>query len=199
MAQERSQITQSVAFETARTLTSNTEQKATMREWRTTGAHDFKQKRADTILQSVAEMAGLPPADAIKRVQGQQKKETPVQTPKIAIGAARLNRNSSISSGSGAGAAASSNISRVPKFTPGKHLAENAYADVSSDREGKGKGKGKGGKGKGGKKGKGKPQEQSSQDQGVFAPQGPNYKGRRYDPNRKGGGGKKEATEGKGY
>jgi len=69
LAQERSFLTQNVAFTTARTLTSNAGQKTIQKEWMGKGGtEEFQKRRAGLIIQSAAEIAGIPPEEVERAV-----------------------------------------------------------------------------------------------------------------------------------
>jgi len=64
MPQGRSAMTQSAAFSTARTITTNYEHKLILKDWKAKeGAGNYKQKKSDEILQKAAKTAGLTPED----------------------------------------------------------------------------------------------------------------------------------------
>ena len=65
--QDRSKLTRSVAFTTARALAKNAERKSIIKEWREReggGSEEFKKRRDGLIIQSAAELAGSPIGDA---------------------------------------------------------------------------------------------------------------------------------------
>ena len=176
LAHERSAINKSVAFQTARTITTNSEQKQALREMKTGGETLYKEKRAGLIIKSAEEIAGI--QRAVYPTGG-----------KIAIGAGRINRGSEASSSSWnwggqqqQDAVTSAPTSKGPAYTPQGNTPLVGSKNGKSGLGGKGTKKGKGK----GVKAKGKSPGNSSQGTNAaprHAPAGSTYLGKRYDPN----------------
>ena len=71
LAQERSVMSQSVAFSTARKYTNNAEQKSIIRDWWNIGSGDFKKRRAEQMEMAAEEIAGVD----LEEVQKRREKE----------------------------------------------------------------------------------------------------------------------------
>ena len=68
---DRSTISHHAAFSTARQITSNTEQKSIIREWKgDEGQNVFRSKRSELILQAAANIAGIEIEGALRTKDG---------------------------------------------------------------------------------------------------------------------------------
>jgi len=146
-AQERSQIDQNIAFAAARNYTSNAEQKTIIKGWRGNGSEEFKKKRAETIVQSVAETVGLTGPEVTMHGQNPPVRKT---SGKLIVGAARAGRTVEDPeiSPSGPHAAGRMPILRFPKPHSEKPLAgeirpqaKKGISQGGKDEKGNGKGK----------------------------------------------------------
>ena len=66
LAKERSQLNQNIAFAATRSYTTNAEEKTIIKEWKEGGSEEYREKRAETIVQSVAEMVGMTGSEVTK-------------------------------------------------------------------------------------------------------------------------------------
>ena len=93
-AQDRSFLMRNVAFTTARTITSNAEQKKIQKEWKPKGGSgEFKKRRAGLVIQAAAEIVGILPGEATQTVSAASSSSNQPHGLRMAVGAKSAGRS----------------------------------------------------------------------------------------------------------